>query len=180
MKKLALTLLSVTVLAACSNKKATQKTSSSTIFIEQKVSEFVADNPDWAKDQATQDATTDKFKHWAINLSNDPAFLKDMPLQLKKLTDTVVSGQTFKLATFRAYNDQARPKESLLNYIQLQINGIMPDDIVKTVALDKNYVLSGNLYKQGKRADVKFVNVADFKGYDVGKYTFSITAVKPL
>lgn len=180
MKKIALVLFAAAILAACSNKKATESTNNSTIFIEQKVSEFVADHPDWTKDQATQDATTDKFKHWAINLSNDPAFLKDMPLKLKKLTDTVVSGQTFKLATFVGYSDKARPQESLLNYIQLQINGIMPDDIVKTVSLDKNYTLSGNLYKQGKRADVKFVNVADFKGYDIGKYTFSITSVKPL
>ncbi|WP_199136561.1 hypothetical protein [Pedobacter sp. ASV12] len=179
MKKLAV-MLSVALLVACSNKKATENTSSSTIFIEQKVNEFIAENPDWTKDQATQDATTDKFKHWAINLSNEPDFLKDMPLKLKSLTDTLVSGQTFKLATFVGYNDNARPKGSLLNYIQLQINGIMPDDIVKTVTLDKNYTLTGNLYKQGKRADVKFVKVADFKGYDIGKYTFSITAVKPM
>lgn len=179
MKKLAL-VFAIALLAACSNKKAEEKTNNSNIFIEQKVSEFIADNPDWTKDQTTQDATTDKFKHWAINLSNEADFLKDMPLKLKSLTDTLVSGQTFKLAKFVGYNDNTRPKESLLNYIQVQINGIMPDDLLKTVALEKNYTITGNLYKQGKRADVKFVNVADFKGYDIGKYTFSITAVKPL
>lgn len=179
MKKLAL-IFAVALLVACSNKKAEEKTTSSNIFIEQKVSEFIADNPDWTKDQATQDATTDKFKHWAIKLSNETDFLKGMPLKLKSLTDTLVSGQTFKLAKFVGYNDNTRPKTSLLNYIQVQINGIMPNDLLKTVALEKNYTITGNLYKQGKRADVKFINVADFKGYDIGKYTFSVTSAKPL
>jgi len=179
MKKLAL-ILSVAILAACSGKKAEEKTNNSNVFIEQKLSEYIADHPDWTKDQTTQDTTTDNFKRWAIRLSNETDFLKNMPLQLKSLTDTVVSGQTFKLGRFVGYNDNTRPKGSLLNYIQIQVNGIMPDDIVKTVALDKKYTITGNLYKQGKRADVKFINVSDFKGYDVGKYTFSVTAVKPL
>lgn len=179
MRKLVL-ILSVAVLAACSGKKAEEKKNNSNVFIEQKLNEFIAAHPDWTKDERTLDTTGDSFKRWAIRLSNEQAFLKDMPLQLKSLTDTLVSGQTFKLAKFVGYNDNTRPKESLLNYIQVQINGIMPDDIVKTVALGKKYTITGNLYKQGKRADVKFINVSDFKGYDVGKYTFSITSVKPL
>lgn len=166
------------VLASCTNEKP--KEAKSAIFLETQLNEFIADHPDWGKDEATEAETTEKFKHKAINWSNEPTFLNGMPLQLNRIADTVENGQAVKIAHFKTYNDKKRPAESLLNYMQLYIMGIVSDAQAKQLSIGKNYQLQGNLQRQGKRADVKFIKVADFKGYDLGKYTFLITGFTPL
>ncbi|MES2652878.1 MAG: hypothetical protein V4663_14145 [Bacteroidota bacterium] len=171
-------LFAVAIFASCSTKEAEKVQSK--IFIEQKLSEFIASNPDWTKDEATEKETTEKFKHKLINLSNEADFLKDMPLQLKEVKDTSINEIRTKVATFKAYGDTSRVENSLLNYMQLQITGIVSSSQIKELKVDQKYFLTGTLHKQGKRGDVKFIHVADFKGYDLGKYTFLITAFKPL
>ncbi len=170
----------VATAVACSNGKPKDEPIVSDIFVEQKVGDFIAQNPDWATGEKVSDATVDKFKHEVIRWSNEQEFLNQMPLQLKGLRDTLLNDQSFKIATFTGYNDTNRKIGSLLNYIQLQIDGIVPNDLLKELKPNQNYTLTGLLYKQGKRADVKLIKVADFKGYDLGKYTFSVTAVKPV
>lgn len=180
MRKLILGLIVAACISSCTSSPSKDENTPSTIFVEQKVSEFVKANPDWAKDETIQEATTDQFKHAVINWSNEPNFLQDMPFQLKGLRDTLLNETNFKIATFVGYNDNTRVSGSILNYIQLQIDGIVPPDLEKDLTLNKNYTLTGSMYKQGKRGDVKYISVADFKGYDLGKYLFSVTAVKPL
>jgi len=177
MKNIILFLFSI-VFVSCSNDKPVE--TKSALFIEEKLNNFIADNPDWTKDEATETATTDKFKRQAIKWSNEPSFLNDMPLQLKRIADTTESGQAVKMAHFKTFNDKNRPAGSLLNYINLHIKGIVSDEQAKQLQIDKNYNLIGNLQRQGKRADVKFIKVSDFKGYDIGSYTFVITGFKPL
>lgn len=168
----------VVALASCSPKEAEKVQPK--IFIEQQLSEFIESNPDWTKDEATEKETTEKFKHKLINLSNEPDFLKDMPLQLKEVKDTSINEIRTKIATFKAYGDTSRADNSLLNYMQLQVTGIVSSNQVNELKVDQKYMLTGTLHKQGKRADVKFIHVSDFKGYDLGKYTFVITSFKPL
>ncbi len=178
MRKLILGLIVAASISSCISTPDKDENAASTIFVEQKVSEFVKANPDWSKDEVIQEATTDKFKHAVINWSNEPNFLQDMPFQLKTLRDTLLNETNFKIATFVGYNDNTRVSGSILNYIQLQIDGIVPPDLEKDLIPNKNYIITGNMYKQGKRGDVKYISVADFKGYDLGKYFFSVTAVK--
>lgn len=177
MKKLVLVFF-VALAVACSSEQA--KNPQSDVFIEKQLSEFIASNPDWTKDEATEKETTEKFKHKLINLSNEADFLNNMPLQLKEIKDTVIKEQELKMATFKAYGDTSRHENPLLNFIQLEISGIVSDEQAKKLTPNKNYQLKGTLYKQGKRADVKFIHVADFKGYDLGKYTFLITGFTAL
>lgn len=166
------------ILVSCTNEQP--KGAASTIFLEAQLSEFIANHPDWAKDEATEAETTEKFKHKAINWSNEPTFLNGMPLQLSRIADTTINEQPIKMAHFKAFSDKARPAESLLNYMQLHIMGIISDAQEKQLSIGQNYQLQGTLQKQGKRADVKFIEVADFKGYDLGKYTFLITGFTAL
>lgn len=165
--------------AACTSETK-EEADQSPIFIEQKVTQFVKDHPDWSKGEVVKETTTDKFKHAVINWSNEPVFLNNMPLKLEKLRDTTLNDTPFKIATFGAYNDNLRKMGSVLNFIQLQIDAIVPSALEKDLKIDHNYKISGSLYKQGKRGDVKYISVADFKGYDLGKYLFSLTAANPL
>ena len=57
---------------------------------------------------------------------------------------------------------------------------ILNEAQIKDLAVDKKYTLTGTLHTQGKRKDVNFVHVADFKGYNLGHYTFVITGFKPI
>lgn len=177
MKNLVL-LIAVAFFVSCSPKEAEKVKTQ--IFIEQQLSDFIASNPDWTKDETTEKETTEKFKHKLINLSNEADFLKDMPLQLKEVKDTAINEIRTKIATFKAYGDTSRAKSSLLNYVQLHITGIISAAQSTELVVDKKYTISGTLHKQGKRGDVKFIHVADFKGYDLGRYTFLITGFKPL
>jgi len=161
---------------SCSN--AQPETVGENIFLEQQVKDFIAAHPDWSTDETTKSATTDKFKHQVINWSNEPNFLENMPLQLKAIIDTSINEQSLKIAKFNAYNDKTRIDGSLLNVLQLEILGIVSPTQIKDLTVGKNYTLSGTLYKQGKRAAIQFIEVADFKGYHLGKYTFAITAFK--
>jgi len=177
MRKL-LGLFTIAILASCGQKEA--KEVQSTIFVEQQLKDFIVNHPDWTKDEATEKETTEKFKHKLINLSNEADFLKDMPLQLKEVKDTSINEIRTKVAMFKAYGDTSRKEPSLLNYIQLQITGIVSENQVNDLKVDQKYTLSGTLHTQGKRADVKYIHVSDFNGYDLGKYTFVITGFKPL
>ncbi|RZK18344.1 MAG: hypothetical protein EOO43_12605 [Flavobacterium sp.] len=103
-----------------------------------------------------------------------------MPLQLKEIKDTSINEIRTKIATFKAYSDTSRNEGSLLNYMQIGITGIVNDAQIKDLIVDKKYTLSGTLHTQGKRKDVKFIHVGDFKGYDLGHYTFVITGFKAL
>jgi len=163
-------------LAGCGAKD--NKPLTSTVFIEKQLDAFVAANPDWAKDEANEKATTDKFQHEVIRWTNEPDFLADMPLEMTEVKDTLFSEQPYKIAVFRAYNDTARTANSILNYTQLEIDALASDAQLKELAVGKKYTISGNLYKQGKRGDVKYIHVADFKGYDLGKYLFQLTGYK--
>lgn len=164
---------------SCSNNEPKEATPSN-IFIEQKVSEFVAQHPEWTSGDNTNEEITDKFQHEVKRWSNEENFLKEMPLELKAIRDTIVSGQNFKLGTFTGFNDNTRPSGSVLNYIQINIDGILPPEISQQVKTDGKYTIQGVLYKQGSRKDIKLISVADFKGYDLGRYTFSITKATPI
>ncbi|TKC10882.1 hypothetical protein FA048_11990 [Pedobacter polaris] len=168
MRKLIYLLMAI-VLFACSEKP---KGFDSKIFLEKEVSNFVENNPGWTKNVNTEAEITEKFKHKMINLSNEGTFLTDFPFQLVSISDTTVSDQAVKVAIFKSFKDQARPKESLLNQLELEIRGIMSADQVTNLAIDKKYTLKGMLYKQGKRADVKFFHGAEIPIYTLGKYTF--------
>lgn len=165
-------LLAVGLFTSCASKEVEKVQSK--IFLEQHLQEFIVNNPDWAKDDATEKETTEKFKHKMINLSNEPDFLKDMPLKLISVKDTSINEIRTKIATFKAYGDTSRSESSLLNYMQLQIDGIVTQKQASELNVDQNYKIKGSLHKQGKRADVKFIHVAEFKGYDLGKYTFVV------
>ncbi|MGF1924851.1 MAG: hypothetical protein ACQUHE_11790 [Bacteroidia bacterium] len=165
-------LLVVGLFTACSPKEVEKVQSK--VFLEQHLHEFIGNNPDWVKDDATQKVITEKFKHKMINLSNEADFLKDMPLKLISVKDTSINEIRTKIATFKAYGDTSRTENSLLNYMQLQINGIVTQKQASELKVNENYKIKGSLHKQGKRADVKFIHVAGFRGYDLGKYTFVV------
>lgn len=165
---------------SCSNNETKETPVASNVFIEQKVSEFVAQHPEWTSGDNTNEEITDKFQHEVKRWSNEQDFLKEMPLQLKSIRDTTLSGQDFKLGTFAGYNDNTRPSGSVLNYIQVNVDGILPPDIAQQVKIDGKYTLEAMLYKQGSRKDVKLINVADFRGYDLGRYVFSIVKANPI
>lgn len=178
MNKISLILIAV-VLAAC-GQEAKKETVVSNVFMEQKVNEFVAQHPDWTSGETVNEEITNKFQHEIKRLSNEPEFLNHMPLQMKQVRDTVLSNTVFKIGTFIGYDDNTRPSGSILNKIQMKVDGILSPDMQKEVQIDGKYILEGALYKQGSRKDVKIIHVADFNGYDLGKYLFSITKVTPL
>jgi hypothetical protein len=167
--------LMAVALFACSEKP---KGLDSKIFLEKEVSDFINLNPDWTKNVNTEADATEKFKHKMINLSNEPNFLTDFPLQLTAILDTTVSDQAVKMGVFKSFKDATRPKESLLNNLELEIRGIMPADQAAGLSIDKKYIVKGMLFKQGKRADVKFFHGAETPIYTLGKYTFWNIQVK--
>jgi hypothetical protein len=173
MKKL-LALFLVVLLFSCSTKPKDPQTA---VFVEEKLTAFIDNNPDWEKNEAE---VTDKFKHRVINWSNEADFLKNMPLQLKAIVDTVESGQAVKMAHFEAFTAQGNAEESLLNHIQLHIKGIVNEEQAKQLQSGQEYVLNGSLQRQGKRADVKLLKLAKGHTYDLGSYTFLITGFKPV
>ena len=179
LKKKLLLLFLVAVFAACSGDKKVEKPLNSTVFIEQKLNGYLAENADWAVEESESEAT-DKFKRQAIKWSNEPDFLKDMPLQLANIKDTVVSEQAVKLVVFKNFKDASRPENSLLNDIGLEINGIFSVDQIKNLEVDKKYTLKGMLFKQGKRADVNISVSAEKPFYNLGTYTFWNVETKAL
>ena len=180
MKKLFLLFVAATFVACSSEEKKVDQPINSTVFVEQKLSEFIVENPGWTKDLAVEAETTDKFKRQVIKWSNETDFLKDMPLQVKSISDTTISDQSVKMVVFKTFTDAARAKESLLNDLQLEITGIFSADQVKDLEIDKKYTLKGMLYKQGKRGDVSFNPKAESHFYSLGKYTFWNVEAKPL
>jgi len=176
MKKLIYFVIAIT-LFSCTEKR---KGADSKIFIEKAVSDFIEVNPQWIKNANNEADVTDKYKRKMINLSNEPNFLTDFPLQLTAISDTVVSEQPVKIVTFKSFKDASRPKETLLNDLELEILGIFSIDQVKSLELNKKYTLKGMLYKQGKRGDVKFSHAGETPVYTLGKYTFWNIEAKPL
>lgn len=179
MKRLFIFFVAVVCLS-CTNNQSKEKSVASNIFIEQKVTDFIAKYPEWTDGDHVNEEITDKFQHEVKRWSNEQDFLKGMPLQLKELRDTTLNGQNFKIGTFAGYNDNTRVKGSLLNYIQINIDGILPPEIAQKVIIDGKYHLDAMMYRQGSRKDVKLIAVADFKGYDLGKYVFSVTKATPI
>ncbi len=177
MKKFSLFVVAILAVACTQEPK---KAVVSNVYIAQKVGNFVAQHPEWTSGESVNEEITDKFQHEIKRLSNEPEFLKEMPLQLSALRDTLLNETPFRVGTFIAYNDNTRPSGSILNYIQITVDGILPPDIQKQVKVDGKYHIEGMLYKQGTRKDVKLISVADFKGYDLGKYLFSVTKVTPM
>ncbi|MES2448352.1 MAG: hypothetical protein V4546_14290 [Bacteroidota bacterium] len=171
LKKKLFLLFIVAAFAACSADKKGGQSLNSTVFIEQKLNGYLAENADWVVEESESEAT-DKFKRQAIKWSNEPDFLKDMPLQLIAIKDTVVSEQAVKLIVFKSFKDASRPENYLLNDIGLQINGIFSADQIKDLGVDKKYTLKGMLFKQGKRADVNVSVSAEKPFYNIGTYTF--------
>lgn len=180
MKRIFLLLAAASIIVACTNNQKEKAPVTSNIFIESKVAEFVAQHPEWTNGDNTNEEITDKFQHEVKRWSNEQEFLKDMPLQLRELRDTTLNGTAFKIGTFTGYNDNTRPMGSLLNYIQVKIDGVLSPEQLSNVKVDGKYNLEGILYKQGSRKDVKLISVADFKGYDLGKYLFSLTKISPI
>lgn len=170
MRKILL-LFVVVAFAACSGEKKVNQPIKSAVFIEQKLSEYLVENADWVVEESESEAT-DKFKRQAIKWSNETDFLKEMPLQLKEIKDTLVSEQAVKLVTFKSFKDASRPENSLLNNIGLEINGIFSADQIKGLEIDKKYTLKGMLFKQGKRADVKVDVTNESPFYMLGRFTF--------
>jgi hypothetical protein len=62
--------------------------------------------------------------------------------------------------------------------MQLHIKGIISEAQVVRLKIGEAYLLSGSLQRQGKRADVKFIKLADGNNYHLGSYTFLITGFK--
>jgi hypothetical protein len=170
MKKV-LVIMFVAVFAACSGEKKVEKPFNSTVFIEQKIYEYLEANKNWDVKENDAEAT-DKFKRQAIKWSNEPDFLKEMPLQLINIKDTTISEQAVKVAVFKSFMDADRTNTTLLNIIQLEINGIFSVDEAKDLQINKKYTLKGMLYKQGKRADVNFIENGEPGLFNIGKYTF--------
>lgn len=166
-------------LFSCSDQKQTEEIKSN-VVIEKKLNDFINQHKKWVENNEANPETTDKFQREVIHWSNEPDFLQNMPLQVETVKDTVESGQPVKVAVFTGYSDSTRPLNSLLNYIQLTVNGIISDTQAKQLEKGQNYTVQGNLQRQGKRADVKYIQVADFRGYDLGKYTFVISSIKPM
>jgi len=173
MKKLVILFLAV-LLVSCTDKP---KGFDSKIFIEKEVSDFIGLNPKWTK---ADGITTERFKHKMINLSNEPNFLNDMPFKLLAIKDTTINTLPFKLAEFVTFKDNSRDPKSLLNDLVLEISGVVSDEQVVNLKIDQKYFLTGSLYRQGKRASVDLVEADGAKTYRLGRYTFSLTGIKPL
>lgn len=180
MKNKFLLFASVALFAACGRGAATDEKVKADIFIEGKLNGFIAQNPTWTSSEHADDDITEKFKREVIRWSNEEQFLNELPLQLVGVRDSLISDQAVKIASFTCYNDNTRPLGSVLNFMQLQVDGIMTPDVASSLTVKQHYYLTGMMYKQGKRADVKVIKVADFKGYDLGKYLFSITKATPV
>lgn len=174
MKRVLIFFIALSVLS-CSEKP---KGADSKIFTEKEVSDFIRLNPQWLKNPENEAEITEKFKHKMINLSNEPKFLSDFPLQLTSVKDTVVSGQTVKLAVFNAFKDPKRPENSLLNQLELEIRAMMSAEQSGTLQVNQKYLLNGMVYKQGKRGDVRLVQHNETPVYELGRYTFWNMTVK--
>ena len=158
---------------ACTNSKP--KNPQTVVFVEEKLVAFIAQHPEWEENEA---AITDKFKHKVINWSNEANFLTNMPLQLQSIVDTTAGAQVVKMAHFTTFLDKNRAPESLLNHMQLHIKGIISNAQATQLQIGKPYILNGTLHKQGKRADVKLVKLANGNTYVLGSYTFLIRGFK--
>ena len=171
MKKLIYFFLAIT-LWSCGKKT---KGVDSKIYTEKQVSDFIRVNPDWT---VADTATTERFKHRMINMSNEPGFLKDFPMQFMGFIDSPMNGTTVKFAVFKSYLDAKREPTSLLNDLILEVAGFVSEDQQSKLKVNAHYYISGGVYKQGKRKDVDMKVEDGANVYLLGKYTFTISDFK--
>lgn len=166
---------------SCSNKPEPFKIGyQSKIFTEQKVIDFVNANPDLnSTDSLKKAEALDKFQHEIKGISNNVDFLKDFPLQVTNIRDTLMGNQSFVIATFNAFEDKTRDKKSIMNQMRLHINGIFQYREEATyLRLGQKYQVVALVYKQGKRADVNYTDKNGRKIYNLGVYPMQIKEFK--
>ncbi|MFA6278315.1 MAG: hypothetical protein WC622_16320 [Pedobacter sp.] len=183
-KGLILFIALLVVLLGCTNEQKTETkiTYQSKIFIEQSLIDYVNKNPELnSEDSVIYAEALDKFQREIKGLSNNIDFLADFPLQATNIRDTVMGTQSFKIATFETYTDLLRDKGSLLNRMELRINGIFQfDHEAKGLVLGGKYYLKALIYKQGKRADVNYYKKSDGSIYVLGVYPMQVKELKPV
>ena len=176
--------LMVSLFVACAGEKKaeTKITYQSKIFTEQFLIDYVNENQDLNSDDSlTFDNAFEKFQKDIKGLSNNPDFLVDFPLQATNIRDTVMGTQSFKMATFETYIDPLRDKNSLLNKMQLRVNGIFQFPYQASgLALGGKYYLKAMIYKQGKRKDVNFYKKDGGSVYNLGVYPMAVKELKPI
>ncbi|MES2448351.1 MAG: hypothetical protein V4546_14285 [Bacteroidota bacterium] len=175
-------IFSFALLFACAGDKKveTKITYQSKIFTEQYLIDYLNGNPDLNSEDSLKFAEAlDKFQYDIKGLSNNPDFLVDFPLQATNIRDTVMGTQSFKMATFEAFTDPLRDKNSLLNRIKLRVNGIFQfPDQAYGLALGGKYYLKAMIYKQGKRKDVNFYRKDGGSVYNLGVYPMAVKELK--
>ncbi|RZK49351.1 MAG: hypothetical protein EOO99_06765 [Pedobacter sp.] len=171
-------LLLLCLFMGCQSQKAEPIQTS--VFLENQLGQFISQHPNWKADEDTEKKTTEKFRHRVINWSNEEEFLKDLPFKFKRLIDTTVNNTAVKLAFFETYSDSTRNSQSLLNFMQLQIKGLVSAEQSKDLIVGNTYYIDGHLFKQGKRNDIQYVELGQFKGYALGSYMFSINQINPI
>ncbi|MBB2145464.1 hypothetical protein GM921_08220 [Pedobacter sp. LMG 31464] len=173
------------ILLGCISEQKTeveQITYQSKIFTEKSLIDYVNKNPELNSEDSVKYAEAlDKFQREIKGLSNNIDFLVDFPLQATNIRDTVMGTQNFKIATFETYTDALRDKNSLLNRMELRINGIFQFDYeAKGLVLGGKYYLKALIYKQGKRKDVNYYKKSDGSIYVLGVYPMQIKKLKPV
>ena len=176
--------LMVSLFVACAGEKKaeTKITYQSKIFTEQFLIDYVNENQDLNSDDSLTFANAfEKFQKDIKGLSNNADFLVDFPLQATNIRDTVMGTQSFKMATFETYIDPLRDKNSLLNKMQLRVNGIFQFPYQASgLAFGGKYYLKAMIYKQGKRKDVNFYKKDGGSVYNLGVYPMAVKELKPI
>ncbi len=184
MKKIVLITLFILTAFGCSqpHSEIEKITYKSRIFLEQNLIDYINKNPDLnSKDSIKRIEALNKFQKNIKGLSNDIDFLTDFPLEATNIRDTLMGGQSFKMATFETYVDKTRDKASLLNHIRLRINGIFQfSDQFLGLELGKRYCLKSMIYKQGKRADINYYLDKDAPVYVLGVYPMAVKELWPI
>lgn len=173
----------VIILFGCSGKSSSDKiTYQSKIFIEQSLIDYLNRNPDLSSsDSAKQTDAVDKFKRKVKVLSNEADFLKNFPVQAVDVRDTLMGDRNFIIATFIGYHDEFRDKNSLLNNMQIRINGIFQfPSQARGLVVGGRYYLKSMLYKQGKRADINYYKNENGAIYNLGVYPMAIKKLYPI
>lgn len=183
-KKFLLLAMLFPLLVACAGKqKAEEKiTYQSKIFTEQYLINYINENPDLnSNDSLEYDVALDQFQKEIKGLSNHADFLVDFPLQATNIRDTTMGTQRFTIATFETFKDNLRDELSLLNSIELRINGIFQfAEQAKGLALGGHYYLKAMIYKQGKRKDVNFYKKDTGSIYILGVYPMAVKELKQI
>jgi hypothetical protein len=183
--KLSILIISlVTIFLGCSKPKPKIEkiTYQSRIFLENRLIEYLNKSAGLQSEDSLKFANAlDSFQRHVKGLSNNIDFLTEFPLQATNIRDTLMGEQLFKMATFEAYTDISRPKGSLLNSMQLRINGIFQFiDEAQGLKLGGKYYLKSMIYKQGKRADVNYYKKSGGNIYVLGVYPMQVKELRPV